>query len=446
MSFKMFGFLALFLISNTTFADDGGISAGGGGHGDCHNIRSAVYANHFGLRLMRETIQENQQAPINTMLSPISAYTTLSMALNGSAGETKSNFLKALGLPEGFVHDCSVIGNNRGMAYLMRDVALAPSSIPRRHREPTFPVLTISNGAWHTNGQSDGQKFAFSPDFTSALQNSYQAEVGALDFIQPAASASINSWVSQKTFGLIPSIVDQKELQKLVWLIVNATYFEAGWQHAFTELPGTHPFQLLNSQNKEVTMLLGQDRYAYQDDGRRQAIALPFRSAEARRFSLLVVLPKPGSDFLATQANEIWQPSYWENLQASLKGAGFTMGRITLPKFAFNSGIELTEQSSLAKAMGLDSLFSRLADFSAMATPESEPSHLKLLRQLTRIELDKNGVKAAAVTAGGGAGGGGAPESPRFQMDVNRPFAFAIVEENTGALLFLGSVVNPSWR
>lgn len=104
----------------------------------------------------------------------------------------------------------------------------------------------------------------------------------------------------------------------------------------------------------------------------------------------------------------------------------------------------MRENGALTKAMGLDYLFSDRADFAAMATRESAPSKVGLIKQETRIELDEKGVKAAAVTLIGGIERTSINvDVPEFDMVIDRPFVFAIADKATGTLLFVGTVVNP---
>ena len=55
------------------------------------------------------------------------------------------------------------------------------------------------------------------------------------------------------------------------------------------------------------------------------------------------------------------------------------------------------------------------------------------------MELDKNGTKAAAVTAILKATSA-APTEPPNEVYLDRPFLYAIVEESTGLPIFMGAV------
>ena len=60
--------------------------------------------------------------------------------------------------------------------------------------------------------------------------------------------------------------------------------------------------------------------------------------------------------------------------------------------------------------------------------------------QKTRIELDRNGTKAAAVTIGGMKGESAPAPGKEYLIILDRPFMFGIVDNATGFPLFLGTV------
>ena len=69
---------------------------------------------------------------------------------------------------------------------------------------------------------------------------------------------------------------------------------------------------------------------------------------------------------------------------------------------------------------------------------------VSFIAQDTFIEVDEAGTEASAVTTIGMEFAAAGPEStppptPTIRMD--RPFAFAICENTTGAVLFMGKVV-----
>jgi serpin B len=63
-----------------------------------------------------------------------------------------------------------------------------------------------------------------------------------------------------------------------------------------------------------------------------------------------------------------------------------------------------------------------------------------MIKQVANSTVNEVGTEAAAVSVAAMDGASpGTPETPRFvEFYANRPFIFAITEQTTGAILFLG--------
>ena len=110
---------------------------------------------------------------------------------------------------------------------------------------------------------------------------------------------------------------------------------------------------------------------------------------------------------------------------------------VRIPEFTFDystSGVE-----SLT-ALGMTDAFTQAADFSRMGEAENGIRIGDVIHK-TRIELTRDGTKAAAVTAVVATATGAAPNyEPPVQIFLTRPFVFAIVDNETGLPLFCGIV------
>ncbi|HEY55227.1 MAG TPA: serpin family protein [Dehalococcoidia bacterium] len=108
-----------------------------------------------------------------------------------------------------------------------------------------------------------------------------------------------------------------------------------------------------------------------------------------------------------------------------------------MPKFEFESEFSLGETLS---AMGMPIAFSSAADFSGM-TGNRDLFIAKVVHKAF-VSVDEAGTEAAAasavimeLTA--------MPEPP-VEVTIDRPFIFLIHDIETGAILFVGRVVDPS--
>ncbi|HET9787016.1 MAG TPA: serpin family protein, partial [Pyrinomonadaceae bacterium] len=87
--------------------------------------------------------------------------------------------------------------------------------------------------------------------------------------------------------------------------------------------------------------------------------------------------------------------------------------------------------------------FDGRADFSQIAEPVGgERIFISEVMHKSFCEVNEEGTVAAAATSVG-MGLASMPPPP-FVMKVDRPFFFAIRENQTGLILFMGSVRNPA--
>jgi serpin B len=113
--------------------------------------------------------------------------------------------------------------------------------------------------------------------------------------------------------------------------------------------------------------------------------------------------------------------------------------QVWLPKFEMTEELDL---GSTLKAMGMPLAFSDEADFSGMA-PDADLQISKALHKAF-VEVDEKGTEAAAATAIviGLTSMPMQPEEPEvFRAD--RPFIFLIQHKESGAILFVGRVMDP---
>ncbi|MCK5797640.1 MAG: serpin family protein, partial [Deltaproteobacteria bacterium] len=119
----------------------------------------------------------------------------------------------------------------------------------------------------------------------------------------------------------------------------------------------------------------------------------------------------------------------------NLKNAVVTL---TLPKFTFETKTKLNDQ---LKALGMTDAFdSARADFSGITG--SRNLHIGLVQHNAFIKIDEKGTEAAAATAVVMDIGSAAPDFKTLAVD--RPFLFLIRDHATGAILFVGRVLNPA--
>ena len=111
---------------------------------------------------------------------------------------------------------------------------------------------------------------------------------------------------------------------------------------------------------------------------------------------------------------------------------------VTLPRFKIETKSDLADALS---SMGMPLAFDeRKADFSGIT--KQEPLYIAAVVHQANISVDEKGTEASAATAVVAAATG--MSTPPPEVHVDRPFIFAVRDTHTGAILFLGRVVDPS--
>ncbi|MBE9125100.1 MULTISPECIES: serpin family protein [unclassified Coleofasciculus] len=366
-----------------------------------------VAANtRFGFNLFSEILK--QESDQNVFISPTSVAIALAMMYNGASGETQQEMAKALELQGMSLQDI-----NEGNQALKASLANADSEVE----------LSIANSLWAKEG------IPFKPEFLHSNQQFYKAKVTELDFANPDAPQVINTWVKENTNGKIPQIIDQIKSDDILFLI-NAIYFKGNWTDKFEENQTTErPFSLEDGTQKQHPMMSQFGKYRYYENDEFQAISLPYGEG---RLSFYVFLPHETANldtFQQQLTTENWQQ--WMNQFRQRNGS------IVLPRFKLEYGVELNDA---LKALGMESAFGDGANFANLS---EFPVGIDQVTHKTFVEVNEEGTEAAAVTSIGAVTTSiSIPEEP-FRMVVNRPFFCAIRDNQTGTLLFMGSIREP---
>jgi serpin B len=112
--------------------------------------------------------------------------------------------------------------------------------------------------------------------------------------------------------------------------------------------------------------------------------------------------------------------------------------QLQMPKWEYSYEVKNMEPELSMLGMGI--AFGNNADFSKIYDPAQTKVYISKAIHKTYIKVDEEGTEAAAVTAFGMTTT--AILLPNiFKLD--HPFIYAIVEKQTGAVLFLGTVNEP---
>jgi serine protease inhibitor len=350
----------------------------------------------------------------NLFFSPYSIAQVLTMASAGANGRTAAQMGTVLhsAFPQDRLHP----------AANALDLALGS----RGGSEGGFK-LQIANTVW---GQRD---HAFRPEFLDILAANYGAGLRLLDFktAPEAARAAINATIAQQTQDKIKDVFPPRSIDETTRLVLaNAIYFNAKWLSPFRNWATRDgPFNTAEDGTVIVPMMHQEQTYAYGAGEGYQAVSLPYRGG----VSILVLLPDTGR-------LDVFESAFSaERLKTIAESLAPRLVILALPKFEYRSdSIRLSEPLT---AMGMADAFDRrAADFSRMDGTRklfiSNAFHKAMVR------VDEDGTEAAAVTAME-AQLTSARIHPTLTLVVDRPFVFVIRDDESGAILFVGRIMNP---
>ena len=362
--------------------------------------------NTFGLELFQR-INETEEE--NFMISPLSVSLALAMTYNGAENETKTAMEEAL----------KVSG-------------LTTDEINQSYKTLTDALLNIDTKVTLETAQSIWYKEGFTvlEDFKTVNQTYYDAEVNELDFSRSDAKDIINEWIEDKTHDKIKDMISEVSPEHVMFLI-NAIYFNGEWRSEFdTDNTSKKTFKINDDQSIEVDMMQKEDSVSYTTNDLFAAIEMPYGRGN---FNMVVLLPN--EDVSCSDIASELTVENWNNWMESFYMVSDM--DIWLPKFKSEYEIKLNDVLS---AMGMKIAFTNTADFSGInGTGEI---YIDYVQHNTFIDVNEKGTEAAAATVVA-IFETAIPSTPQFH--AIRPFIYAITEKETGAILFIGKIVEPSY-
>jgi len=353
----------------------------------------------------------------NLFYSPYSISLALAMTYAGARGETAEQMA-------GTLH---FLLNQKKLhpAFNWLDAELASRGEGAEGKDGEGFRLNIVNAIW---GQKD---YEFLSDFLDVLAENYGAGLRILDFITETEKSrlTINDWVSDQTEGRIEDLIPQGAIGALTRLVLtNAIYFNAAWAYPFDEdMTADDPFYLVDGGQISVPMMKQTESFGYTEGEGYQAVELRYDGDE---LSMVILLPEAGQFEAFEETLNAQQVS---DIISSLRP---TEVALTMPQFEFES--EFSLKDTLAE-MGMPVAFSGAADFSGM-TGRRELSISDVVHKAF-VAVDEAGTEAAAATAVI-MELTAMPDTP-VEVTIDRPFIFLIRDIETGAILFVGRIMNP---
>lgn len=386
--------------------------------------------SRFAFKLFRQVVAKTPDA--NVLISPMSLSLDFALLQNGADAKAREEILSTFEF--GSLSPEKI--NQQSLA--LRQALVyepPPKSASRLHAKqgiepppiccPLPPERLILAGSLWTQ-----PSVGFRRDFLATNKKFYAFQTASVPNKGPAAAKAVNAWVAQQTGGILTSALDSWRNDD--FLVVDTTWFKGAWAEPFP-LTFTHPgdFTLLSGEKKRVPMMVQGSHFLYLRGPRFQAVRLPYGHA-----AMYVFLPDQDSSL-----KEFEQSLTFDNWITWLSALSRRPGHVELPRFRSEYRADLR---TVLTDLGMYRAFENFSSFGPLV---ENPEGAKLTRvlQMVSIKVDENGTEAVSATFTGGVIGGVSSEPPPepFRMIMDHPFFFAICDNQTHAVLYMGAITHP---
>ncbi len=362
--------------------------------------------NDFSFNFYDKLIEDNSE---NIFFSPYSIFVALAMTYEGGRGETADEMFDILNFQQNDeVSLCSF-----GKIY----------NLLNQVKEYT---LSTANALWKK------EDFPFLKEYLNFIENYYMGKSTEVDFSDVEGAAKIiNDWVEANTNGKIKDLIKSSDIDPFytTLILTNAIYFKGLWETKFdSDNTQDKDFEATPENSITVSMMnIPEGAFNYTETDDLQILELPYNGDDV---SMLIVLPKENNISIAEQAINPETVTEWRN--------SFVVSDldVSIPKFKLETEYDLKDY---LKKMGMIISFTTDADFSGMTG--NKDLYIGKVTHKAFVEVNEEGTEAAAATSVHMVLTA-IPEVISFNAD--HPFIFLIQHKETGTILFMGRIVDPT--
>lgn len=349
----------------------------------------------------------------NFMVSPLSYKYALVLATFGANGDTQTELLKALGFSS--MDECIKWAEDyTSVLTKFEEDAIRDANFLNKDKEqkPAKRILNVANSIWH-NADRDGK---ISDEYIKLVSEKLLAQ--AYNEKGDDLMTKINSWVNDKTNGLIKKLFTQPLTDKNT-VLINALYLKSAWINSFDEgATKEDDFTTISGDVVKKDFMTTTDYFEYYKDNETE----------------IVILPLDGGVYCTIVMGST------ENAYKKFNEAESINMKLYVPKFEIESSFDKGELKTFLSNRGANLCTNpELADFSNMIDTQI---FIEDIIQKTKIKTDEDGLEAAAVTAITMADNCIMPEDKPIEVRVDKAFKFFIYNYNideTPELMFYGN-------
>ncbi len=363
-------------------------------------------ADDFAFKLFKQVY--NSEPNKNMFVSPLSVSMALGMTMNGADGTTYDAMKTALSL-NAFTRQQA----NETFQSLMGLLASIDPKV----------TMNIGNSIWYN------KNFSFQPDFIETNKKYFNAVVNAMNFQDPATINVINNWVKAATKDKIEKIVEEISPQTIMYLI-NAIYFKGVWKLQFDKAKTYDDFFTTESGKRvAVKMMQQESEISTYSNNLFTAVELPYSSGA---YNMMLLLPNSDK-----KLKDVADSFTKETLDTILKNFSVSKKNLFLPRFKLEYKLKLND-ALIALGMG-EAFDPAKANFTKLYSGLGN-AYISDVLHKTYVDVNEEGTEAAAVTSVEIR----VTSILNNEIKFNKPFLFLIREKNSGTILFIGTVNDPS--
>jgi len=344
----------------------------------------------------------------NKLWSPVNAYIGLAMTAELTEGETRQQILDLFGV--------------ENTEELRKQVSAIWEST---YQDDSHEVCTLANSLWLEKG------LQYNQDAMDALAYHYYASVYQGDLGSKKTNKDIAAWINNNTGKFLEDSTKNIVLSpETVMALYSTLYFQAKWSDEFSEGKNTEGvFHAPDGDTRAVYMNKKLKQMDYYWGENFSAVNLWLKNGCCMWF----ILPDEGKKVKDVLNDGTYMEMVLSNQWEDSK---YMKVNLSVPKFDVASATDLSDG---LKDMGVTKVFEEnVAEFSELTA--DSPIYLTGANQSVRVQIDEEGVKAAAYIEFPGAGSAAPPEEI-IDFVLDRPFLFVIERGNIP--LFAGCVNCP---
>lgn len=348
----------------------------------------------------------------NLFFSPYSISAALAMTYAGARGETKRQMLNAMhfSLSQDKLHPA---------------FSTLQDKLENAQKDGKIQ-LYIANSIWPSN------EYPFKKEYLDLVKKNYKTEITPLDFKRQLekSRSTINTWVEDKTRDKIKEIIQQGVLNELTRLVlVNAIYFKGNWESQFDKKRTRDKlFKVSRDRSVKTSMMYQKGKFGYWADEDLQALEMLYIG---KQLSMVILLPTRVDGLSKLEEN-----LNIENLRIWTSRLPKREVNIWLPKFKLTCDFRLDKA---LQEMGMVDAFKDNADFSGM--DGTDLLYISAVLHKAYIDVNEEGTEAAAAT---GVAVAQKVIEQIYTFRADHPFLLLIQDNQTGSILFLGRVIDPT--